>query len=75
MDGVSTATDPYGRVIMLSDTAGAGYENVIFAEIPARDVFAFYKYIGPVMDWCYVAGLAALIVIGLVKNKQKKTAS
>lgn len=73
MDGVSTATDPYGRVIMLSDTAGAGYENVIFAEIPARDVFAFYKYIGPVMDWCYVAGLAALIVIGVVKKKSKKT--
>ena len=74
MDGVSTATDPYGRVIMLSDTAGAGYENVIFAEIPARDVFAFYKYIGPVMDWCYVAGLAVLIVIGLLKKKNPEKA-
>ena len=71
MDGVSTATDSYGRVIMLSDTAGAGYENVIFAEIPARDVFAFYKHIGPVVDWCYVAGLAALIVVGIVKKKPK----
>ena len=55
----------------MSDTAGAGYENVIFSEIPAKDVFTFYKHIGPVVDWCYVAGLAALIVVGIVKKNPK----
>lgn len=71
MDGVSTATDQYGRVIMHSDTAGSGYENVVFAEVPIKAVFTLYKVIGPVVDWCYVAGLIGLIGIGIFRKKKK----
>ena len=70
MDGVSTATDPYGRVIMHSDTAGSGYENVVFAEVPSKAVFSVYKVIGPVLDWVYVGGLAALIAISVIRKKR-----
>ena len=70
MDGASTATDPYGRVIMHSDTAGSGYENVVFAEVPAKAVFSVYKVIGPVIDWVYVGGLAALIAISAIRKKR-----
>ncbi len=71
MDGVSIATDPYGRVIMHSDTAGSGYETVVFAEVPSEAVFCVYKLIGPVIDWVYVGGLAALIVLSVIQKKRK----
>ena len=72
MDGVSTATDQYGRVIMHSDTAGSGYENVVFAEVPIKAVFTIYKVLGPVIDWIYVGGLVVLIVTSLIHKKKNQ---
>jgi len=72
MDGVSTATDQYGRVIMHSDTAGTGYENVVFAEVPAKSVFTIYKILGPIIDWIYVGGLVVLIVTSLIYRKKNQ---
>ena len=73
MDGVSTATDQYGRVIMHSDTASSGYENVVFAEVPTKAVFTLYKTIGPVIDWFYVVSLFGLLALGFVrKNSVEK---
>ena len=75
MDGVSTATDQYGRVIMHSDTAGSGFENVVFAEVPIKAVFTLYKTIGPVIDWCYVVLLLGLIAYGLVRKQSNANIS
>ena len=73
MDGVSTATDQYGRVIMHSDTAGSGYENVVFAEVPVRALHTVYEIIGPVLDWLYVIGLAVLAGVGLIRSLLGRT--
>ena len=73
MDGVSTATDQYGRVIMHSDTAGSGYENVVFAEVPVRALHTVYEIIGPVLDWLYVIGLAVLAGVGLIRRLSGRT--
>lgn len=71
-NGVSTAADPYGRVLMYSDTAGGGYENVVFAEVPTDGTPTLYGAFGDVIDLAYIAALLALTVLSVIKGCKAK---
>lgn len=70
-NGLSTATDAYGRVLMYSDPANVGYERVVFAEIPKRKAFALYGKTNGIIDFVYPAGLIALFAAGIIGKRRK----
>lgn len=72
-DGISSVTDAYGRTVMRSDTAASGFENVVFADVPTRRVQTLYHVAGKVIDWLYVAGLVAAVVMVARRKKPKRS--
>lgn len=69
-DGISTATDAYGRVLFYSDTARSGFENVVFTDVPLKRAFAPYRFIGAYLDWLYAAVFAGLVLSGIVHKRK-----
>ena len=49
------------------------FENVVFADVPTRRVQTLYHVAGKVIDWLYVAGLVAAVVMVARRKKPKRS--
>lgn len=70
-NGLSLATDPYGRILAMVDV-GASKEPVMSAKVPTKGVFTLYPFIGDLFGWFSVAGFV-FIVGWAVTSKRKRT--
>ncbi|MDO4491627.1 MAG: nitrilase-related carbon-nitrogen hydrolase [Lachnospiraceae bacterium] len=62
-DGISTAVDPYGRVIRRFDTEDTGFDTVQLAEIPVMRVHTFYSEYGTFIDLLFLCmGLLMILI-------------
>lgn len=66
-DGISSATDHQGRVIMRFDSKNTGFDTVQFADVPVNNVHTVYSRFGTAIDafWCL---LGVVIVIAGIAN-------
>ncbi len=72
--GLSTAVDPYGRVVGEVDYFRKGGIPLV-AEIPIRDVPTLYPYIGDLFAWLCGAASLLLIAAGWRRARQARRAS
>lgn len=73
-NGLSIVVDPYGRVTASMDHFN-NTERVMVAKVPILSTFTIYPYIGDLFAWLAVAGLIALIVVGIVLRRREKRAA
>jgi apolipoprotein N-acyltransferase len=57
--GLSLATDPYGRILSMVDLSTAD-ESVMSVQVPTQGVFTIYPIIGDLFGWLSVVGFVAL---------------
>jgi apolipoprotein N-acyltransferase len=60
-NGLSMATDPYGRVLGTMDHLTAS-ERVMVAQVPTKRVFTLYAIIGDLFGWLAMAGFVAVVI-------------
>ena len=70
-NGLSIATDPYGRVLAAMDHFAAS-EQVMVAQVPTRGVFTVYSVIGDLFGWLAVAGLVAIVIWQVIRGRWAK---
>jgi apolipoprotein N-acyltransferase len=73
-EGLSVATDPYGRVLATMDTHTVG-ERVMVVQVPTQRVFTVYSVIGDLFGWLSVAGFVGIIVLAIVGGRKGASAS
>ena len=71
--GISTAVDPFGRELLRSDTADAGFDSVWFAEVPVAGVRTLYSAIGTLVDLAFCALGPVILFLCLSVIRRKKT--
>ena len=71
--GLSVATDPYGRVLAMTDTHTAS-ERVMVAQVPTQRVFTVYSVIGDLFGWLSVAGFVGILVWAIVRGRKRASA-
>jgi apolipoprotein N-acyltransferase len=72
-NGLSIVVDPYGRFIAATDHFTSS-ERVMVAQVPLLSTFTIYPYIGDLFAWLAIAALAVLIVIGIIRGREKSAA-
>jgi apolipoprotein N-acyltransferase len=72
-NGLSIATDPYGRVLAAVDHFTAS-EQVMVAQVPTQGVFTVYSVIGDLFGWLALAGFAAITAWVLVRRRGARRA-
>jgi apolipoprotein N-acyltransferase len=72
--GLSVATDPYGRVLAAMDTHTAS-ERVMVVQVPTQRVFTVYSVIGDLFGWLFVAGFVAIFVLAMVGGRKSASAN
>jgi apolipoprotein N-acyltransferase len=65
-NGLSVATDPYGRVLAAMDHFTAS-ERVMVAQVPTKGVFTLYSVIGDLFGWLAVVGFVAITIWTVVR--------
>ena len=73
-EGLSVATDPYGRVLATMDTHTVG-ERVMVVQVPTQRVFTVYSAIGDLFGWLSVAGFVGIVVLAIVGGRKGASAS
>jgi apolipoprotein N-acyltransferase len=73
-DGLSVATDPYGRVLATTDIHTAS-ERVMVAQVPTQRVFTVYSVIGDLFGWLSVAGFVGIVVLAILRGGKGASAS
>lgn len=74
VDGLSVATDPYGRVLATVDTHTAS-ERLMVAQVPTKRVFTVYSIIGDLFGWLSVAGFVGIMVLAIILRRKGASAS
>jgi apolipoprotein N-acyltransferase len=72
-EGLSLATDPYGRVVGVMDHFSAS-ERVMGAQVPTQGVFTIYAVIGDLFGWLAMVGFVGIAVWGVVRWRKAKRA-
>lgn len=70
-NGISFATDPYGRTVASVDFFTTS-ERVMIAQVPAYHVTTLYSIIGDLFGWLSVAGLLGMSVWSLALSRRSK---
>jgi apolipoprotein N-acyltransferase len=65
-NGLSIATDPYGRVLASMDHFTAS-ERVMVAQVPTEGVFTVYSIIGDTFAWLSIVGFVVIVVWTIVR--------
>jgi apolipoprotein N-acyltransferase len=65
-NGLSIATDPYGRVLAAMDHFTAS-EWVMVAQVPTQGVFTVYSAIGDLFGWLAVVGFVGIVIWAVVR--------
>ena len=65
-NGLSIATDPYGRVLAAVDHFTAS-EWVMVAQVPTQGVFTVYSVIGDLFGWLAVVGFVSIFIWAVVR--------
>jgi apolipoprotein N-acyltransferase len=73
-EGLSVATDPYGRVLATMDTHTVG-ERVMVVQVPTQRVFTVYSVIGDLFGWLSVAGFVGIVILAIVGGRKGESAS
>jgi apolipoprotein N-acyltransferase len=60
-NGLSMATDPYGRVLAATDNFAAS-ERVMVAQVPTQGVSTVYSVIGDLFGWLSVVGFVGIFI-------------
>jgi apolipoprotein N-acyltransferase len=68
-NGLSMATDPYGRVLGAMDHFTAS-ERVMVAQVPTQGVFTLYAVTGDWFGWLAVVGLVAITIWVVVRGRK-----
>jgi apolipoprotein N-acyltransferase len=68
-EGLSMATDPYGRVVGAMDHFYGG-ERVLVAQVPTRGVPTLYAVIGDLFAWLAVAGFVGMVIWAVVRQRR-----
>jgi apolipoprotein N-acyltransferase len=71
-EGLSLATDPYGRVVASMDHFVAS-ERVMVAQVPTHGVVTVYSVIGDLFGWLAVAGFVAVVAWVIVAGVRRPT--
>lgn len=66
-EGLSIATDPYGRVLATMDTHTAS-ERVMVVQVPMQCVFTIYSIIGDLFGWLSVVGFVGIVILAIVEG-------
>jgi apolipoprotein N-acyltransferase len=61
--GISSAFDPWGRVLALSEYFAPG-DRTMTAQVPIGHVWTLYPYIGDLFAWCCVAAVIVMNAVG-----------
>jgi apolipoprotein N-acyltransferase len=69
-NGLSLATDEYGRVLAQMDHFAAT-DRTLVAQVPTQPVRTLYAVAGPWFGWLTVAGVAALVAWGIVAGRRE----
>ncbi|HSR29057.1 MAG TPA: nitrilase-related carbon-nitrogen hydrolase [Anaerolineae bacterium] len=65
-NGLSIATDPYGRVLAAMDHFAAS-ERVMVAQVPTQGVSTAYSVIGDLFGWLAVVGFVGIVIWAVVR--------
>ena len=65
-NGLSMATDPYGRVLAAMDHFAAS-EWVMVAQVPTQGVSTIYSVIGDLFGWLAVVGFVGIVIWAVVR--------
>lgn len=68
-NGLSIATDPYGRVLAAMDHFTAS-DRVMVAQVPTQGVSTIYAVIGDLFGWLAVIGFVGMIVWAVVQRRR-----
>ncbi|NKB68582.1 MAG: hypothetical protein GKR89_16085 [Candidatus Latescibacteria bacterium] len=68
-NGLSLATDSYGRVVAQMDHFRAG-ERVLWAQVPTKGVWTLYPVVGDVVGWGAAVGFVGLVGLVLVRKRR-----
>jgi apolipoprotein N-acyltransferase len=71
--GLSVATDPYGRVLAITDTHTTS-ERLMVVQVPTKGVFTVYSVIGDLFGWLSVAGFVGILVWAIVRGRKRASA-
>jgi apolipoprotein N-acyltransferase len=66
-NGLSVATDPYGRTLAAVDHFTAS-ERVMVAQVPTQGVFTIHSVIGDLFGWLAVVGFVAIVAWGVIRS-------
>jgi apolipoprotein N-acyltransferase len=72
-NGLSVATDPYGRTLATMDHFTAS-EWVMVAQVPTHGVSTIYSVIGDLFGWLSTLGFLALVVWGVLRWRRLRRA-
>ncbi len=67
-EGVSIATDPFGRILSYQDSVSSK-NNISIVDIPARGVRTFYAIFGDLFSFICMFALAALLIYTCFSNR------
>ena len=67
-NGLSMATDSYGRVLGTMDHFAAS-ERVMVAQVPTRGVSTVYSAIGDLFGWLAVLGFVGIVIWAVVRGR------
>ena len=70
-NGLSMATDPYGRVLGAMDHFTAS-DRVMVAQVPTKGVFTLYSVIGDLFGWLAVVGFVVIVGWGVVRWRRAR---
>lgn len=70
-NGLSIATDPYGRVLASMDHFTAS-ERVMVAQVPTKGVFTLYSVIGDAVAWLSIVGFVVIVVWTVFRWRRAK---
>jgi apolipoprotein N-acyltransferase len=68
-NGMSVATDPYGRVVGAMHHFYGG-ERVLVAQVPTQGVSTLYAAIGDLFGWLAVVGFAGVVLWAVVRRRR-----
>lgn len=69
-NGLSVATDPYGRILASMDHFTDG-ERVLVAQVPTHGSWTLYPYIGDLFAWLSIASLVGIAIWVVVQGRRK----
>jgi apolipoprotein N-acyltransferase len=70
-NGLSIATDPYGRTLATMDHFTAS-ERLMVAQVPTTGVTTVYSVIGDLFGWATVIGFPLLVCWAVIQSRQSK---